>query len=130
MVAFHDAAITPACQRGLDYLRHQGFLDDFYLNGGTALALQIGHRISTDLDWFSTTRRLPAPEREQMRLALSDGGEFEVVSEQEGMLFTRLFGADDSLIVEFVGPFSWPGGPGAGDADAGGSKRGAWAASD
>ena len=98
MVGFFEAAITPACQRGLDYLRRQGFLEDFYLAGGTALALQIGHRISTDLDWFSTVRRLPAPEREQMRLALKGSGEFEVVSEQEGMLFTRLFGTDVSFI--------------------------------
>ncbi len=30
-----------------------GFLDDFYLVGGTALAMQIGHRISVDLDFFS-----------------------------------------------------------------------------
>ena len=31
-----------------------GFLrSDFYLAGGTALALQIGHRISVDLDFFS-----------------------------------------------------------------------------
>lgn len=31
-----------------------GFLkDDFYLAGGTALALQLGHRISIDLDFFS-----------------------------------------------------------------------------
>lgn len=29
------------------------FCDDFYLAGGTALALQIGHRISVDLDFFS-----------------------------------------------------------------------------
>lgn len=29
-------------------------LKDFYLVGGTALALQIGHRISIDLDLFST----------------------------------------------------------------------------
>src|SRR3989344_1222842 len=28
--------------------------DDFYLAGGTALALQIGHRISVDLDFFSS----------------------------------------------------------------------------
>ena len=27
--------------------------DDFYLAGGTALALQIGHRLSIDLDFFS-----------------------------------------------------------------------------
>lgn len=29
------------------------FKEDFYLAGGTALALQIGHRISVDLDLFS-----------------------------------------------------------------------------
>jgi hypothetical protein len=29
-------------------------LADFYLVGGTSLALQIGHRISVDLDLFST----------------------------------------------------------------------------
>ncbi|PIR62392.1 MAG: hypothetical protein COU65_03490 [Candidatus Pacebacteria bacterium CG10_big_fil_rev_8_21_14_0_10_42_12] len=31
------------------------FLDSFYLSGGTALSLQIGHRESEDLDFFSTT---------------------------------------------------------------------------
>ena len=30
------------------------FKDDFYLAGGTALALQIGHRISVDFDFFTT----------------------------------------------------------------------------
>lgn len=29
------------------------FKDDFYLAGGTALALQIGHRVSVDFDFFS-----------------------------------------------------------------------------
>ncbi len=32
---------------------HQSF-NDFFLVGGTALALQIGHRVSVDLDFFST----------------------------------------------------------------------------
>lgn len=95
---FYEAAITPACRRGLEYLRHQTFIGDFYLAGGTALALQIGHRISTDLDWFSTDHRLLATEREQIRRALSGSGEFEIVSEQDGMLFTRLFGTDVSFI--------------------------------
>lgn len=30
------------------------FKDDFYLAGGTALALQIGHRISVDFDFFTS----------------------------------------------------------------------------
>jgi len=31
------------------------FLNNFYLSGGTALSLQLGHRESEDLDFFSTT---------------------------------------------------------------------------
>src|SRR5487761_2412075 len=30
------------------------FKDDFYLAGGTALALQLGHRVSVDFDLFSS----------------------------------------------------------------------------
>jgi hypothetical protein len=29
------------------------FKEDFYLAGGTALALQIGHRVSVDFDFFT-----------------------------------------------------------------------------
>lgn len=32
----------------------------FYLAGGTALALQIGHRLSVDLDFFSPTEDIPS----------------------------------------------------------------------
>ena len=32
----------------------------FYLAGGTALALQIGHRRSVDLDFFSPTEDIPS----------------------------------------------------------------------
>ena len=53
MVDFYKLATTPACNQALDYLRQQPLIGDFYLAGGTGLALQIGHRVSTDLDWFS-----------------------------------------------------------------------------
>lgn len=100
MVSFHEMATTPACRQCLDYLRRQAFIGDFYLAGGTALAFQIGHRISTDLDWFSTQQRLLAPAREEICLALNSSGQSEVTSEQDGMLFTRLFGADVSFIYQ------------------------------
>ncbi len=35
-------------------MQQDTFLSDFFLVGGTALALQIGHRLSIDLDFFST----------------------------------------------------------------------------
>ena len=98
MVDFYELTTTPACHHALAYLRQQPFISDFYLAGGTALALQIGHRVSTDLDWFSTSRRLLAPEREAIRWALDASGQFVVASEQDGMLFTRLFDADVSFI--------------------------------
>lgn len=100
MVSFYEQATTPEWQRGLAYLSRQAFIADFYLAGGTALALQLGHRISTDLDWFSATCRLDAPEREGLCQALSESGELEVVSEQDGVLFTRLFGTDASFLYQ------------------------------
>lgn len=40
-------------KEGKDIFRVLGKFEDFYLAGGTALALQIGHRISVDFDLFS-----------------------------------------------------------------------------
>ena len=98
MVDFYEAAITSGCHQAVAYLRHQPFIGDYYLAGGTALALQIGHRVSTDLDWFSTKRHLPMLEREAIRSALASTGQFEVVSEQDGLMFTQLLGTDVSFI--------------------------------
>ncbi len=45
--------------RTLDLLRligKQSCLNSFYLVGGTSLALQIGHRLSYDFDFFSATK--------------------------------------------------------------------------
>lgn len=94
----YPEAIALGCREALAFLRGQPFLVDFYLAGGTALALQIGHRISTDLDWFSTSCRLLTPERERIRLTLTGSGAFEVASEQDGMMFTQLSGTDVSFI--------------------------------
>jgi len=100
MVDFHLDAITPACQRCLIFLNSQEFIRNYYLAGGTALALQIGHRISTDLDWFSVSQPLLFPERETISRILSGNSEFEIVSEQDGLLFSRLFQTDVSFIYQ------------------------------
>lgn len=38
MVEFYEKAITLACHKALEQLRHYSFIEDFYLAGGTALA--------------------------------------------------------------------------------------------
>ncbi|MFH1866862.1 MAG: nucleotidyl transferase AbiEii/AbiGii toxin family protein [Patescibacteria group bacterium] len=49
----YDSILSPVTQRVLVLLRKKKMVKDFYLAGGTALALQYGHRKSDDLDWFS-----------------------------------------------------------------------------
>lgn len=46
----HLEALT---SEGKDILPKLKFLPDFYLAGGTGLALQLGHRISVDFDFFN-----------------------------------------------------------------------------
>lgn len=48
-----DEALTKNTKSVLEKLSVSGTTKDFYLAGGTALALYFGHRFSVDLDWFS-----------------------------------------------------------------------------
>ncbi|PIZ47439.1 hypothetical protein COY32_01715 [candidate division WWE3 bacterium CG_4_10_14_0_2_um_filter_41_14] len=45
--------LYPKTKQVLDKLSEHDFLSDFYLAGGTGLALQLGHRKSIDLDFFA-----------------------------------------------------------------------------
>ncbi|MBU1110313.1 nucleotidyl transferase AbiEii/AbiGii toxin family protein [Patescibacteria group bacterium] len=45
--------LAPQTQQTLEVLKTAAPVKNFYLAGGTALALQLGHRVSEDLDFFS-----------------------------------------------------------------------------
>lgn len=49
----YEQTIDADTQRIFEKIVQLGVADDMYLAGGTALALQLGHRISTDLGFFS-----------------------------------------------------------------------------
>jgi hypothetical protein len=49
----HDEVMTPAQHETLE--RIAGKIHGYYLGGGTALALELGHRKSLDLDFFSAS---------------------------------------------------------------------------
>lgn len=51
--------ITENMRQVLHHFSHTGMGARFYLAGGTALSLQIGHRRSVDLDFFSPTEDIP-----------------------------------------------------------------------
>lgn len=52
----HSEAITKGTKSTLAILGKEKILNDCYLSGGTALALQLGHRISFDLDFFTSKK--------------------------------------------------------------------------
>jgi len=49
----HKEAVTPATLDLIYKLQRDKLLSDFFLVGDTALSLQIGHRISNDIDFFT-----------------------------------------------------------------------------
>jgi len=51
---WHRDVLPDATETALGLLQDLDVLDRFYLAGGTGLALRLGHRLSRDLDFFST----------------------------------------------------------------------------
>lgn len=70
MPDLHFEILPPAQRELLEKLaKHSVFLAEkgFYLAGGTALALQLGHRQSLDFDFFSTEKGLSEQTQEWLR---------------------------------------------------------------
>lgn len=88
-------AIDPDALGTLRRLRDCSALDGFYLAGGTALALRLGHRRSLDLDFFTTTGF--APDRMLERL-ISMNRDVTVLSRESDTLHARI----DSARVSFL----------------------------
>lgn len=63
---------------------------DFYLAGGTGLALRLGHRVSLDLDLFSADRLLDQPDRLALINGLKASGRTEILEEKAGTCHLRL----------------------------------------
>lgn len=53
-MSMYEETLPPSCLRLAQRISKSSFIHQFYLVGGTALSLQLGHRESIDLDFFST----------------------------------------------------------------------------
>jgi len=62
----HWETTAPIVRELLAWIGRQAFAKHFYLAGGTALALQVGYRISVDLDFFSETNEVHARTRQTL----------------------------------------------------------------
>ncbi len=56
MNEYHWNTITPVMRSVWQGFSSSAIAAEFYLAGGTALSLQLGHRLSVDLDFFSQTQ--------------------------------------------------------------------------
>ena len=69
-------------------------LADFTLAGGTALALQIGHRMSYDLDFFGSK----VLDKDELIDLLNDLGEIKLLSQSKNIIVLSI----NSIKVDFV----------------------------
>lgn len=78
----HRETLAPETSRVLEKISKQSFIKDFYLVGGTALALHFGHRESIDLDFFSAQDF----SLEKMKKEISALGQYRLTNEEDGTL--------------------------------------------
>ncbi len=90
--------ISQNTRRVLEKIAGEPFLKKFYLAGGTALAIQLGHRESIDLDWFSSEEF----SNKELKARLEKIGKFELTGEDAGTLHGLL---DDVKISFLLYPY-------------------------
>jgi|SRR3989344_35459 len=78
----YPETLAPETRRVLEKISQQPFIEDFYLVGGTALALHFGHRESIDLDFFSAQDF----SLEKMKNEVSAIGQYRLTNEDDGTL--------------------------------------------
>ena len=96
-ITWHLAILPRATRRALDFVSRKRWLKKtrWYLAGGTALALQAGHRSSYDLDFF-----LPAADFAAGKLLhYFKEAKWETDVVKEGTVYGRLLGAKVSFIA-------------------------------
>lgn len=96
-LAWHLEVLPPATKKALEFFARQKWLQSsaWYLAGGTALALQVGHRQSLDLDFFIPEKTfLPAD-----LLKNFSEGEFHADIVREGTVYGKVMGAKVSFIA-------------------------------
>ena len=94
-IAWHIEALPRDTKKALDFLAKQPWLAraNWYLAGGTALALSTGHRSSVDLDFFT-----PKKFNNNLLLNHFTGADWQTDINAEGTIYGTLTGAKVSFI--------------------------------
>lgn len=90
-----EETLIKGAKENLALLGRSGILKDAYLVGGTAAALQLGHRISVDFDFFTSKEFLPR----SFATELSKLGAFEEEQADKGTVIGKFKGIRFSLFI-------------------------------
>jgi len=96
---FHLEALAANTQHVFDALANLPLASSFYLAGGTGLALQIGHRISYDLDFF-TSSPLDMAGRLSLERRLDALSDMIIRHESDGQLYAIVQGVEVSFLFQ------------------------------
>lgn len=99
----HWECISPVLREVFLEVGKHAFAQRFYLAGGTALGLQLGHRLSMDLDFFSSTDELEERSRQEIITALEQ--KFSLDVDEGGLASLHL--KVEGEVIGFMG-YSYP----------------------
>jgi len=91
----HEETLAPKTKKLLEKLSREKWLRNYYLAGGTALALHYGHRESVDLDWFVAKNI----KTKDLLNKLSCLGKFVILQEEENTVEGVLDGVKLSFMT-------------------------------
>ncbi|MBU2595606.1 nucleotidyl transferase AbiEii/AbiGii toxin family protein [Patescibacteria group bacterium] len=97
-IKWHLKMLPRQTKEALDFLSKESWLKDsgWYLAGGTALALQAGHRKSYDLDFFSQTKEF---DNEELLANFSNNKNWLVSVNKKNTIYGELLKAQVSFIA-------------------------------
>jgi hypothetical protein len=97
-IDWHFETLPRQTKKAFDFLSQAEWLrdSDWYLAGGTALALQVGNRKSVDLDFFTEKKDFDA---ERLLTHFLGNKDWKTTLREEGTIYGELFGAKVSFIA-------------------------------
>jgi len=105
----HWNVLTPAAQALYERLAQLPFISEFYLAGGTGLALQLGHRRSVDFDFFGDSAEAVGQSQRQIILEnLTDDPSLNIIWDKEGTFSAHWRGVGVSFFRLYQHPLALP----------------------
>jgi len=98
VINWHYKTLPKATKRALDFLSEEKWLknSDWYLAGGTALALQQGNRKSYDLDFFTTKKDFDI---KKLLAHFINNRDWKTSLEEKNTIYGELYGSKVSFIA-------------------------------